>query len=389
MKATDVGSRSAAGSARLVLCLCLCCVSGCMALIKDQGQVDPVVSSKRPAVPFDQRDVIVPDCSVEEWINYAQSNAGDCHKFKKDATAQNSYDEAGPTKVPPTLRRTEVQAELMTYSDQICDKHIAGIYGTHAGLNFDLGWLTTVLSGGAAVASGRSATNLAAGSALFSGTRSLVNSEIYYGYIGPAVMREIQSLRSEMRSQIVAKRSCGLNQYPPQEAIEEALMYHNVCSFSTGLTSLLSKAGTTRVGEDKLRSAQLKAMTTQLAEKKAELTQLQAANESVATKAQISALNQDIKSLEAVQRFAAVMDPPAAEAAPDAHDEKITDAQNVVAASQDAADAVKANKAASAQAIDAANEKLAAARARLTKRTQDALVAASQSCAPIKIPTMH
>src|SRR5690606_7599708 len=109
--------------------------------------------------------------------------------------------------------------------------------------NFSLGFLTSLFAGGAAIASGRAATNLAAESALFSGTRSLVNAEIYYGYIGPAVMREIRSMRSDLREQIAAKRSCSIDDYPPQEAVNDALIYHDACSFATGLASLLSKAG--------------------------------------------------------------------------------------------------------------------------------------------------
>jgi hypothetical protein len=262
---------------------------------------------------------VLPNCSIAHWIARASSDkhaAGECPASVGTVPVfLPDYDTSDPI-----LRRTQAQAELMTYADQVCDSHIAGIYSSHSLLNFDLGFLTTLFSGGAAVAAGRTATNLAAGSALFSGTRSLINSEVFYGYIGPAVMREIRSLRGDLRTQITEKRACSVNDYPPQEAINDALIYHDACSFSTGLASLLSKAGSTRIGEDKLRVTQLKTMAARLTTKKEELkaaeTELGALSSTDAQgskgevlRGRVARLSGEIDRLDSVLTFSGVVEP--------------------------------------------------------------------------------
>jgi len=325
--------------------------TGCHLAIRDQAQVDPIVASDAPfrgGAPFGlggQPTPIVPNCRIDEWVGRAAGLE------TEPVTCLASNGQAVELKPPrtsdPVERRTQVQAELMTYADQVCDDHVAKIYANHASLNFDFGFLTTLLSGGAAIASGRAATNLAAEGALVSGTRSLVNSEVYYGYIGPAVMREIRSLRSDLRAQIAAKRSCSAVDYPAQEAIDDALIYHDACSFSTGLASLLSKAGNTRVGEDKLRTAQLAATAAQLAEKKKALAtaqEEQAAMDPGTERARqldatITRLQADIGSLEGILRFAGVVDPSGGAAAPES---RVDDAREELAVATEAVKRAKA-----------------------------------------------
>lgn len=177
-------------------------LQGCVTpLVRDQAQVDPVVASVFGATGSEQPIPIIPDCTVRQWVERAVDGAsmrcsGSDHSVAFSGNSQSRQFEslAALATTDATQRRSQVQAELMTYGDLVCDRHLAGIYASNAGLNFLGGLGTTLLSGAAAIASGRSATNLAAGSALFSGTRSLMNSEIYYGYIGPAVITELRAL---------------------------------------------------------------------------------------------------------------------------------------------------------------------------------------------------
>lgn len=344
--------------------------AGCRHSVRDQAQVDPVVASVKGRGGWGQPIPILPFCKINDWVDRASgtnSVALSCDASTgPEATLQLK---PLPSDTGDVSRRTQVQAELMTYADQSCDGHIAGIYSKNASTNFDLGFLTTLFAGGAAIASGRAATNLAAESALFSGTRSLVNSEIYYGYIGPAVMREIRSMRSDLREQIAAKRSCSINDYPPQEAINDALIYHDACSFATGLASLLSKAGDTTVGEDKLRGAQLEAMTARLAEKKKELEKYegelvglgvdQSARIAIVND-RIAVLRHEISSLEQVLVFAGVVDPGSAPDTAEPAANELAGAKNSVNAAQrqlDAASDDEARKAATAS-LDASTTRL-------------------------------
>ena len=347
--------------ARCVAVAATLTLGGCHQAIRDQAQVDPVVRATRGNAWFSQPVPILPNCSIEKWIERASvAGSGDivcpASQPKQPDITLVRYDAANPIE-----RRTQAQAELMTYADQVCDSHIAGIYSSHALLNFDLGLLAMLFSGGSAIATGRTATNLAAESALFSGARSLVNSEVYYGYIGPAVMREIRAMRGDLRAQITEKRSCGINDYPPQEAINDALIYHDACSFSTGLASLLSKAGSTRVGEDKLRVAQLKAMAARLVAKKAELKAAEdgfaalSADEAKGPKGEvlrnrIATLTAEIARIDGILAFTGVVDPePATTVAADPQ-ESVDEAEADVERKRSRQNAAVAGDTAAAQA---------------------------------------
>lgn len=309
--------------AQLLTCGLTAILGGCIApqIASDQGQVDPIVKSSHPMMG--QPLPLLPDCTAQQWVQAASGSINvscslvDIEGNKNKSAEPQSVSIATTASVSPESKRTVVQAELMTYADQMCDAHLARIYGTSAGTNFELGWLTTLLSGGAALASGhRAAQNLAGGSALFSGTRSLFNSEFYQGYLGTAVMTEIIGLRSGLREKIAAKRVCSLNSYPPAEAIGDALEYHNACSFSTGLASLLNKAGISRVGAgaDKLRAAQANAIKAQLDDYGKQIDTLTKKDKlTPGETAQLSYLQKQVASLQALQRFSDEVDPKAAE----------------------------------------------------------------------------
>jgi hypothetical protein len=350
-------------------------LGGCHQAIRDQAQVDPVVRSAKDneylGGMFSQPKPIIPNCSIARWIARASSATPETEKCAA-SVGKDEVELVGYDTKDPIVRRTQAQAELMTYADQVCDSHVAGIYASHSMLNFDLSFLSMLFSGGAAIATGRAATNLAAESALFSGARSLINSEVYYGYIGPAVMREIRALRGELRAQITEKRGCSVNDYPPQEAINDALIYHDACSFSTGLASLLSKAGSTRVGEDKLRVSQLRAMAARLVKMKEELAAAEAefgaltpdaakGPQGEMLKDRIAALRAEIGRVDGILAFAGVVDPAPTTDVPADPQQGVETAEAEVEAQQTAVDSGDAT---AQSKLDAANNRLNVARVR-------------------------
>jgi len=238
---------------RLIIIAAAIGLSSCAVIeqVRDQAQVDPVVASERQyrwAAPT----ALIRNCSAAQWIQRATDGL-DCHVTPPHGRGQEF---APPIPRNPVIfgnrveLRNSVQAELMTMSDLICRKHTASIYGTQSGVNFLTSWFAALLSGAAAITTDRAASNLAAAGAMSGTTRGLVNSEIYFSYVAPAVISEIDLIRGEARQRLHRKRVCSLVTYPPAEAINDALNYHEMCSFVVGLSSLLRKAGVEqRVGD--------------------------------------------------------------------------------------------------------------------------------------------
>jgi hypothetical protein len=217
-------------------------LSGCIfsERVRDQAQVNPVVSYERSyssAAP----NSLIARCSTPEWI--ARAATGTACPLNPSGGSALRLEKLDTLSSNPETWRNSAQAELMTMSDLVCRKHTTSIYGTQASYNFLTSWFAAAMSGAAAIATDRAATNLAAGGALMGTTRGLMNSELYFSYVAPAVISEIDLIRAEARHRIQRKRVCSLNTYPAAEAINDALNYHEMCSFVVGLTSLLRKAG--------------------------------------------------------------------------------------------------------------------------------------------------
>jgi hypothetical protein len=305
--------------------------------IRDQAQVDAVVTTKKSVGTLNVADY--PRCSTSQWLDRASSGSG-CPNSATDELTLRKSD------LPPNSveLRNATQAELMTFSDLECKVHEAGIYGTQSGVNFltSLGSLalaaaSTVTDRGMG-SSGRSARNLAAGSGLLGGARGLVNSEIYYSYIAPAVIAEIDLTRQQARAHLLAKQHCSVASYPPARAINDALNYHETCSFISGLTSLLKKAGVEKRDGDPSKERRVQDLKKRIDDLKASIAQAKSEKQALGTDAnkaaeraqydqQIAKLEQEVARWEELQVFFGPADPVRIGYAANSFKERIVTAQ--------------------------------------------------------------
>lgn len=304
-------------------------LSGCSipGAIRDQAQVDPIVAWRDPGMSaFDRSPTAAyPVCSTAEWIIRA-TNGSSCGATSRYSGA-NVLPPLGSDSVYTRQVRNATQAELMTFSDLECSYHQSGIYSNQSSINFLTGF-TSLIAGAASVvsdrgmgASGRGARNLAALGAVSSGSRGLVNSEVYFSYIGPAVVSEIELVRREARKKLLAKQHCSTEDYPPARAVNDALAYHESCSFVVGLSSLLAKAGKSTVNPDLSAEVNRRGMDRRITDfealiagKKAELAAVPAddanADKRTALQTQVLRLESELSAWRDIRTFAAPADPP-------------------------------------------------------------------------------
>lgn len=141
-------------------------------------------------------------------------------------------------KVKNTESRNELIARLLSRSNQTCEQHKGDIIATGSVVNLNTSLLATTLSGLGAIASGVAARNLSAGSTIASAGRDQYNSNVYYGFITPAIVREIEKDRSAKLTSIKNHFKDDLSNYPVNEAVSDVLQYHYACSFYNGLVLL-------------------------------------------------------------------------------------------------------------------------------------------------------
>ncbi|MBK6726538.1 MAG: hypothetical protein IPG63_04645 [Xanthomonadales bacterium] len=141
--------------------------------------------------------------------------------------------------------RNSTQSELIILSNEVCQQHLSDVFGTSAVINVTGSFTSMLLSGAAAIVSGRAGQNMSAAASIISGTQSSINSEIYQGLLVGAIIAEIQGTRSSAYAEIKQRRSQAVDVYSPAEAVSDALAYHDLCSFYMGVTSLVKKAGRT------------------------------------------------------------------------------------------------------------------------------------------------
>lgn len=145
------------------------------------------------------------------------------------------------------LNLQECSSYLMRISDNICNIHLSGIFGNRAVTNVSLGILATGAGIAGGLVSGLAAANALSGASGFlTGTRSLMNEEVYRNYVAEAIIKEILANRSVSKDKInqalissdSKQKITGIEQV--KQRVSE---YHNECSFYSGLSSLISKAG--------------------------------------------------------------------------------------------------------------------------------------------------
>jgi hypothetical protein len=263
---------------RLIGMTALLSSAGCIRYVRDGVQIDPLVGETSPkkSVP----EALVTRCTFDAWVERASTGAECGETFQKKSNASpvqaNDLKQISPQAGTNQHFRTLAQAELMAVSDMDCKRYQAGVFGTQTGWNLGLGLGSAALTGASALLDGNTAKNLAGVGAFLSTGRASINGEVYFNYVAPAVLSEINAVRADARRKIFAKRRCSTSAYPPAQAINDALNYHETCSFITGLTSLLEKAGVQqRFGDDvQARNAEL--LSAQIGRLEAEISALAA-----------------------------------------------------------------------------------------------------------------
>jgi hypothetical protein len=168
--------------------------------------------------------------------------------------------------VDQATHRNRFQDYLIWRSEQQCERHKAGIMSTQAGVNFGLSTLTTGAAATAAIVTAPASSILGAVGALFSGTRSHFNENFFRQMLAPGVVREINKSRGAQLGIIMSKRGVPATERPAlmtmakagtttqtevpsktvmmadytlEEALGDVERYHQLCSFTAGLSALI------------------------------------------------------------------------------------------------------------------------------------------------------
>jgi hypothetical protein len=178
-------------------------------------------------------------------------------------------DDSG-TSPDQAVMRNRFQDYLMWRSEQQCERHKARLVATQSTANFAFNTVTTSTAAVAAIVLAPASNILAALAAISSGTRSHMNEDFYRQYIGPAIVKRINVDRASKYTDIMSKRVVQatdstaisviattksvtttvdtttatrrlalLQDYTVEAAIADVERYNQLCSFISGLSSLV------------------------------------------------------------------------------------------------------------------------------------------------------
>ncbi len=135
---------------------------------------------------------------------------------------------------------------LISKSNEICELHKSHIYGDRTVSNTILGTLA-LGAGIAGTMTGASAAHYLAGSAGFlTGSQALMDKEIYRNFVFHAILLKIDANRSKF---LKSPGLAYLDEHNDDSTTgyakvrNDAVEYHNLCSFYDGLKSLMDEAG--------------------------------------------------------------------------------------------------------------------------------------------------
>jgi uncharacterized protein YceK len=148
-------------------------------------------------------------------------------------------DEAAPSKAD----RDRAQLQLISLSDAVCEKHLAGIFGNNSSINFALDIATLAFSGASSIVKAKRPAQTYGGLAtLAAGSRSAFNADLFYNLLAPAVIAKIRTYRMDLAAQMHTKRLTSAEAYSAAQSIYDALDYHNHCSLYVGIQGLIRDA---------------------------------------------------------------------------------------------------------------------------------------------------
>ena len=129
---------------------------------------------------------------------------------------------------------------LIQRSNAVCDEHRGAIMADAALGNTIFSGLTTLLGGTAALVTGATAARVLGGTAaMSSGIQSNFNLEIYREQFAGLIVRGIEKDRADFKAGTIDKgMSDDVDDYPLDRGITDVAVYHQKCSFYSGLMKL-------------------------------------------------------------------------------------------------------------------------------------------------------
>lgn len=205
-----------------------------------QGRNETVPGNIRP---FD----LLTDCMPADFAAWEKTPEKQCETPTMRRIA--NIDQSGKSPIQ-ALDRNRFQDYLMWRSEQKCEAHKAGIIGVQSSVNFVLSTVTTGVAAVAAIVTAPATSIMAAIAAITSGTRAHFNDDIFEKFIAPAVVKKIVEDRTQKILDIQNKRSTKsadgktseprpMKEYTLEEGIVDVERYHQLCSFESGLASLV------------------------------------------------------------------------------------------------------------------------------------------------------
>lgn len=133
--------------------------------------------------------------------------------------------------------RSQIQDRLFAASNQRCNLYTTYLKRVSTYQNGIFGTLTTILGGAGAIVTGADTARLLSGLAgISSGTRAELNQAIFESVATSIIIPGIQKSRSDLKKEILKKRSKTLEEYTIEGAIADAITYHGACSMDTGIS---------------------------------------------------------------------------------------------------------------------------------------------------------
>lgn len=134
------------------------------------------------------------------------------------------------------LRRNRVQERIIAASNQRCAGYKQYLKIFHIGGNLNFNTITTVAGGLGSIFTNAAVARALSGTAgIASGLRAGFN-EIYFNQQTIQLLaRGIEGSRKEIYEEIVEKRDHDMKKYNVENAVGDAIRYHDACSLITGL----------------------------------------------------------------------------------------------------------------------------------------------------------
>lgn len=148
------------------------------------------------------------------------------------------------------MYRDMLQDAIIGVSNTVGSAHVATILRVEDSINLYTGVLDLAFDAASVIATPPGMKTLfAALSGIAGGTRALVNQEVYNNFIGPAIVKAIHKERLEALAKILESRKKSIHEYNVEQAIADAVAYHETWSFYLGMQSLV-EAGQKRLSEE-------------------------------------------------------------------------------------------------------------------------------------------